>query len=890
MAKLDSLIVDLQLNTAELRKGLDEANTKLDGFGKKLNDLAGVVVFEKMAHMAREAVTALVEFTMAGAENADRMGKMAQSAGMTVESFSALNYVAGISLITVEQFATGMTKLNKNIGAAASGSAQQVALFKALGVSITDSSGHVRAADAVFKDLAGVFSKMTDGSSKSALAIEVFGKSGAELIPMLNEGSAGIARLSEEASKLGVVVSTQAAASAQEFNDNLFRLHAAMGGVAQRAAAELTPALSNLTGQLLHTKDGVETLKAVSEVLVTTLKLLVSAAVVVGGAFNVLGTQIGHTASAVVNALSGRWDEAMSDMAATTTDMTAGVMNTIKQLGVVWNATTEEVKKEGKETNNTADAILRNAAAGKTAAEEKKTAFEHLNKLLLDYKAQIAGFGGNDIEKLTAKLDTGELSEQLKKLGKDAAAMRDRLIEAATALHDLQVGKLNVQFNFAEERSAANVQHDNSQRREQFNNIGKTSDQINELNSLGFKDFNDALEQFAKQTKLNASRLNDAEMLKLDGDLEGAQKSLLSADEAGRAAATASKAADAFGELAKSVVEKQHQIASMALSVIGSVGKTGSQVASLIQNAMEGFKAGGIVGGIIAVIASLFAKLESVGKFMDDIFGQFMQAFGQLNGAFSVLFQSLSESLVPVMKGLSMAFGFIGKILLPIFKTMQTLMQPFESIANALLGLLESTGILKIVIIAVTEVFDAISLVISMVLLGIYKVWGFILSAVRWFVNLVGADTTDLDNTMAAHAAAQAVLTDNVNRIIDDMKNPDGGTPNTEHGSAAAPGVVYNANDAIGGLGDSANTAAAALNTFSSSLTNVPSGFKYALNAFNSMQTDGAGGVDGGPLPGAKVITIQVHGSILSDDNLLNLIEQLQGKKKFRKHAVGGGF
>jgi hypothetical protein len=82
MAKLDSLVVDLQVNTAQLKQGLDKANEHLDEFSHQLGELADkakefgeVVVFE----IGKEAVEALGEFVIAGAEVADQMGKIARA-------------------------------------------------------------------------------------------------------------------------------------------------------------------------------------------------------------------------------------------------------------------------------------------------------------------------------------------------------------------------------------------------------------------------------------------------------------------------------------------------------------------------------------------------------------------------------------------------------------------------------------------------------------------------------------------------------------------------------------------------------------------------------------------------------------------------------------------
>lgn len=125
MAKLESLIVDLQVNSAALKEGLESANKKLDAFDKNLKDLAGVVVFEKFAKQAFSAASSLVNFAMAGAEAADHMGKLAASTGMSVESFSRLAYAGDLSGVSADALAGALVKLDSNMSKAATGGKEQ---------------------------------------------------------------------------------------------------------------------------------------------------------------------------------------------------------------------------------------------------------------------------------------------------------------------------------------------------------------------------------------------------------------------------------------------------------------------------------------------------------------------------------------------------------------------------------------------------------------------------------------------------------------------------------------------------------------------------------------------------------------------------------------------
>jgi hypothetical protein len=87
---------------------------------------------------------------------------------------------------------------------------------------------------------------MPDGAEKANTAIKLFGRNGLTLIPLLNEGRAGIERLRKEAERLGVVVSQQAAKAADEFNDSLNRLNNELKGIGISIAGPVITALQDL--------------------------------------------------------------------------------------------------------------------------------------------------------------------------------------------------------------------------------------------------------------------------------------------------------------------------------------------------------------------------------------------------------------------------------------------------------------------------------------------------------------------------------------------------------------------------------------------------------------------------------------------------------------------
>jgi hypothetical protein len=190
-------------------------------------------------------------------DQADQLNEISQKIGVPTDVLSGLNYAAKLAGVATEELQAGLVKLTKFQADAAQGSKENVRVFETLGIAVKDAGGNLRNTSDLFRDFADVFASLKDGPEKTALAVKVFGKAGAELIPLLNEGRSGLAAYAKELDDLGGTVTPEAARQADEFNDNLDKLKTAVGGLALQAARELLPALIEITEQVVaFTKDG----------------------------------------------------------------------------------------------------------------------------------------------------------------------------------------------------------------------------------------------------------------------------------------------------------------------------------------------------------------------------------------------------------------------------------------------------------------------------------------------------------------------------------------------------------------------------------------------------------------------------------------------------------
>jgi lambda family phage tail tape measure protein len=96
------------------------------------------------------------------------------------------------------------------------------------------------------------FAGMADGANKTAIAMSLFGRSGAQLIPLLNGGRDGVEKLRAEAEKLGLVIGGDTTKSAEQFNDSLTQLGSIFTGLANEMATAVLPMLNNITQAMFN--------------------------------------------------------------------------------------------------------------------------------------------------------------------------------------------------------------------------------------------------------------------------------------------------------------------------------------------------------------------------------------------------------------------------------------------------------------------------------------------------------------------------------------------------------------------------------------------------------------------------------------------------------------
>lgn len=245
---LGTLTLDLVAKIGGFVSGMDKAARESEKRLKKIKDAAATLGKATGIALAG-AVTGLAALTKNAIDAADEVSKLAQKTGVSTEALSELQYAANLS--GVEDLGASLIKFNRSISEAAQGTKAQAEAFSALDIDVRNANGSLKSTEQLFTETAEAFSGFRDEQNKTNVAMALFGKTGADLIPLLNAGAAGLAEMRAEAEALGLTIDERTGKAAEQFNDNLSRLQAVSTGLGTRLATELAPQLAKVTDYLV---------------------------------------------------------------------------------------------------------------------------------------------------------------------------------------------------------------------------------------------------------------------------------------------------------------------------------------------------------------------------------------------------------------------------------------------------------------------------------------------------------------------------------------------------------------------------------------------------------------------------------------------------------------
>lgn len=215
-----------------------EAKSAIDKVGKSFKDFA---IFGTIASAAVNSAFGLMVNDFA--QVADETNKLARRVGATAEAIQELDYVAERSGVSINLMRNSIEKLNAKASQAMSGATEMQKVFGELGLS----SERIARADPgeQMTLIAEAMQRLPSDADRTRLAMKLFEEEGRAMVTVFEGGSEAIATMREEARKLGLF-SSEDAARAEEYNDRLLDAQMAFKGIKNLVGAALLPSLTDL--------------------------------------------------------------------------------------------------------------------------------------------------------------------------------------------------------------------------------------------------------------------------------------------------------------------------------------------------------------------------------------------------------------------------------------------------------------------------------------------------------------------------------------------------------------------------------------------------------------------------------------------------------------------
>lgn len=437
-----ALEIQMMADIARLSKDMSDAKRVVgDAMGWIKGAVAGAV--------GALSINAFAGWIKGAIDAADATYQLSQRTGIAAKDLAGVQLAFQQAGISSDGMGQAIARMSRQM-------AEGNAAWKTLGVETRNADGTLRGTMQVLYDTADAFSGIKDGAGKTALAMDIFGKSGAELIPLLNQGSDGLREMATMAEKLGLVISADTAEAADRFNDTMDLLGQGSQGIARQLAAQMLPVLQDLAGGFLTAMTEGDRLKGVAEVMGVALKGLYT--IVAGGVqvFATFGKSLGALGAALAALVKGDFAAVRDVGKAWMEDIKTDWTKTIENVGSVWDGTAGKTVEAGAKIGRALrDVTLRTKdqeAASKAAAAAQAKQAEEMRKAAEAGRTYIAALEDQN-DAMERAIDTGRdltiAEKELLKLEKDLAESKiiltDAELEQALAeierkqgLHDLQ--------------------------------------------------------------------------------------------------------------------------------------------------------------------------------------------------------------------------------------------------------------------------------------------------------------------------------------------------------------------------------------------------------------------------------------------------------------------
>lgn len=457
---LSSLYISLRANTADFQTDMGRAARIADRQAKAIKSgVQGALKDLWAPLLAGFSVAAVTSQLKQITDNMLQVSIAAKQVAMPVDEFSALAAVAKNADVNMDAFSTGLTTMARNLALAQQGSKQAAGAFQALGLD----PAKLKDSKTAFLAISDALSKYRDGVGKTAVEQQIFGKAGAQLNNVLDQGSAAIAQQAQHMRDLGVALDEDATRKLEAFGAQSKELGNTLQGVGQRIVVALLPALTSVNQNLADFAQHGDVTEFASG-LAPVMTTLGRAGMVVAGTFSEAGRAIGATFAIVRTAFQGINPLLLSNPLTAPAALAVGIAKNAKNVAAVAKEAGSDIASNFSDwmqrISQFGDAAVASAGKAKAAAGGKPEltvtdpnaaakALQQARQLQQAYAA-LATTAQNAMQPSESPLDKAitEHAKTLQELGKavDAYVQKGGQLANVQGLIDSAVGATNQKY------------------------------------------------------------------------------------------------------------------------------------------------------------------------------------------------------------------------------------------------------------------------------------------------------------------------------------------------------------------------------------------------------------------------------------------------------------
>lgn len=294
------------VDSAEAEKSIAKTDEKVESFGTKLGKGIKTAAKWGAALGAGAAVVGAGMMKMAtnSAETTDRIDKLSQKIGLSRQGFQELDFITSQSGMSIENLQGGFKALTNSIDQAANGTGKGAKSFAALGISVKDANGNIKDQETVFNEAVLALQNMEEGTEKAKLANDLFGRSGSEMMPLLNGAAGSMEEMRKQAHELGLVMSDESIDAGVAFTDTMDQLKRSFQTAVSEIGVKFMPLITKFADFIMANMPMIQsTISTVFSVLSSAVETAITGISKVVDWFRMMATVFKENSDIIVPAL-----------------------------------------------------------------------------------------------------------------------------------------------------------------------------------------------------------------------------------------------------------------------------------------------------------------------------------------------------------------------------------------------------------------------------------------------------------------------------------------------------------------------------------------------------------------------------------------------------------